>query len=225
MRKVNMKDNVHLGEVKDVESEGPNFSRSEKELRHAFDELNHLGATVAIFGSARIREGDAHYQLAYDTGKVFAESGYHVLTGGGPGAMEAANKAAFEVEGVESVGVGIELPHEQNMNKFCTIPIEMYYFFNRKVVYVRHSRAFVCLPGGVGTLDEMFEVLTLVQTEKIKRFPVVLVGKDYWQGLIQWMQDRPIAEGKMLTLEEEGIFLVDTPEEALQAVEDFWKIS
>lgn len=227
-RKRNTKDEILL-ETKTREllesSEGPHLDKIESELMEAFRALVDVEPGVSIFGSARVGEDSADYQLAYECGKTFAKAGWNVMTGGGPGGMAAANKGAMEVGGVESIGLNIELPFEQSPNPYCTIPLHFYYFFTRKVMYVRHSKAFICVPGGIGTMDELFEVITLSQTTKIKPIPVVLVGKEYWGGLYRWLQEKPVAEGKMKPLQEEGLFLVDTPEEALALVDDFVKNS
>jgi uncharacterized protein (TIGR00730 family) len=201
----------------DREIEGPHLQRIEAELHRSFLALAHLGISVSIFGSARTPETHPDYALARHTARMFGEHGFNVITGGGPGLMEAANRGAHEA-GVESVGLSIELPFEQAANAYCTIPLQFYYFFIRKVMYVRYSSAFICLPGGVGTLDEFFEVATLAQTRKINHFPAILIGREYWQGLVDWLQAHPVASGKMDPLDSENIFLVDSAEEALGLV-------
>ena len=149
-----------------------------------------------VFGSARTTPDDPTYALAEEVGRELAEAGFAVITGGGPGAMEAANKGASEAGGV-SVGLGIELPFESGLNQWVDIGINFRYFFARKTMFVKYSQGFVVLPGGLGTLDELFEALTLVQTQKVTQFPLVLLGVDYWQGLIDWLRDTALDDGKI----------------------------
>lgn len=188
------------------------------EFVDGFESLADIGKkAVTVFGSARVQPGSEFYQLGEEVGKAFAEAGYTVITGGGPGLMEAASKGAHENGGL-SVGLGIELPHEQGMNQYIDLGIEFRYFFVRKTMFVKYAQAFVVLPGGFGTLDELFEAITLVQTHKIKQFPIVLVGKDYWSGLLGWIRDGLVAQG-MVDLEETGIIqVVDTAAEAQRIV-------
>src|SRR6202451_1993933 len=160
--------------------------RIQAEFVEGFGLLAELGPAVSVFGSARARPGDREYEQAEGIGTGLAEAGYAVITGGGPGVMEAANKGATSAGGV-SVGLGIELPMEQGLNEYVEIGLEFRYFFVRKTVFVKYSQAFVVLPGGFGTLDELFEAVTLVQTGKITRFPIVLVGSAYWSGLQTWI--------------------------------------
>jgi uncharacterized protein (TIGR00730 family) len=157
---------------------------------------------VSIFGSARIKEGTAEYEAARKVGKHFAELGWAVITGGGPGVMEAANRGAQDV-GAFSVGLNIELPHEQALNPYVDLGIEFHYFFTRKLMFVRYSDAFVVFPGGFGTFDELFEALTLIQTGKAIDHPVILEGPEFWSGLIEWIEGHSLAEG-MLTREDLG---------------------
>ncbi|WP_022670770.1 TIGR00730 family Rossman fold protein [Hippea alviniae] len=157
------------------------------EFTEAFDELYDLGPAVAIFGSARAKEGDFYYEKAYELGKAFVKSGYAIITGGGPGIMEAANKGAFESGGV-SVGLNIELPHEQHLNPYVNVPLNFKYFFARKVSFVKYAVGFVVMPGGYGTLDELFESLVLIQTKKIGQFPVVLFGREFWLEVIDFLK-------------------------------------
>ncbi len=153
----------------------------------AFEELDDLGMAVAIFGSARISSDDFYYEKAYEIASKLAEEGYAIITGGGPGIMEAANKAAKD-KGVLSIGLNIELPHEQEINKYVTLPLNFKYFFTRKVTFMKYAVAFVVMPGGYGTLDELFESLVLIQTNKIGPFPVVLYGKEFWDKVVEFCE-------------------------------------
>src|SRR3954465_9010403 len=170
--------------------------RIQAEFVEGFGALAELGPAISVFGSARTARDDAEYALAERLGAALVQAGFAVITGGGPGAMEAANKGACEAGGV-SVGLGIELPFEQGINAWVELGINFRYFFVRKTMFVKYSQGFVVLPGGFGTLDELFEALTLVQTKKVTRFPVVLMGTWYWQGLIDWLRDTMAAEGKI----------------------------
>ncbi len=170
--------------------------RIQAEFVEGFGALAELGPAIAVFGSARTPPDHPTYALAQRLGGALADAGFAVITGGGPGAMEAANKGASEAGGV-SVGLGIELPWESGLNEWADVGINFRYFFARKTMFVKYSQGFVVLPGGFGTLDELFEALTLVQTKKVTRFPIVLVGSDYWAGLLAWMQDVCLADGKI----------------------------
>ncbi len=186
------------------------------ELVQGFEELADVGKAVTIFGSARFKADHPHYQKAEKLARELAAAGYAVLTGGGPGIMEAGNKGAYQAGG-RSIGLNIDLPHEQDPNPYQTDLIKFRYFFTRKVMLVKYSTAFVIFPGGFGTLDETFEALTLIQTKKIKPFPVYLVGVDYWQGLIAWLKDTPEALGT-ISPDDLNLFKVlddvsDLPEE------------
>lgn len=188
------------------------------EFVDGFESLADIGKkAVTVFGSARCKPGSEYYQLGEEVGQAFARAGYAVITGGGPGLMEAVSKGAHENGGL-SVGLGIELPHEQGMNPYVDLGIEFRYFFVRKTMFVKYAQAFVVLPGGFGTLDELFEAITLVQTHKIKQFPIVLVGKDYWSGLLEWIQDCLAAQGMADQSETEIIQVVDTASEAQRIV-------
>ena len=166
------------------------------ELEHGFAALSGVRRGVAVFGSARTPRDSPRYAFARDLGRALASAGFCVITGGGPGAMEAANRGARDGGGM-SVGLTIDLPFEQGRNEWIDLAIDFHYFFARKVMFVRYSGAFVVLPGGYGTLDELFEALTLIQTGKIRFFPVVLVGSGYWGGLIDWIRERMLAEGNI----------------------------
>jgi uncharacterized protein (TIGR00730 family) len=189
------------------------------EFVEGFETLSKIPPGVAIFGSARAVPGSDAYTKAEDIAALLARNGYSVITGGGPGVMEAANKGATEA-GASSVGLNIELPLEQKPNIYANKLLNFRYFFVRKVMFVKYSIAFVILPGGFGTLDELFEAITLIQTRKIKPFPVILVGKAYWKGLLDWVGDTLLKE-KMIAVEDlEIIRTVDTPEEVLHWVQD-----
>jgi uncharacterized protein (TIGR00730 family) len=191
--------------------------RIQAEFVEGFGALAELGRAVSVFGSARVSRDSEHYALGQEIGRRLAESGYAVITGGGPGVMEAANKGACEAGGV-SVGLGIELPFEQGMNEWVDIGVNFRYFFARKTMFVKYAQGFIVLPGGFGTLDEVFEALTLVQTRKVTSFPVVLVGSAYWGGLVEWLRSRTLAEGKIAEADL-GLFAVtDDPAEAVRLV-------
>jgi uncharacterized protein (TIGR00730 family) len=164
------------------------------ELRHGFDALRDVRRAVAVFGSARTPVDHPRYGAAREIGRALGRAGFTIITGGGPGAMEAANAGAKDA-GARSVGLNIDLPFEQHLNPHLDLAIDFHYFFARKVMFVRYSSAFVVLPGGFGTMDELFEALTLIQTQKIRYFPVVLVDTAYWSGLVEWIHDRMIGEG------------------------------
>ena len=174
---------------------------------------------VSIFGSARVREGHPAYEQAREVGRRFAEAGFAVVTGGGPGVMEAANRGAREGDGL-SVGFNIELPHEQHENPYLDIELTFRHFYARKTMFVKAAEGFVIFPGGFGTLDELFESLTLIQTGKVLHFPVVLVDGDYWQGLLGWLRDRLLAEGMISPDDVELLHVTDSTEEAVARVVD-----
>jgi uncharacterized protein (TIGR00730 family) len=187
------------------------------EFVEGFDTLADLPPAVSVFGSARSKPESPECQLAEDLGRAFARAGYAVITGGGPGVMEAANKGATEAGGL-SVGLGIELPFEQGINDWVDIGIDFRYFFARKTMFVKYAQAFVVLPGGFGTLDELFEALTLVQTGKVTRFPVVLMGTAYWAGLLDWMRTTMQAGGKIGSTDLDLIRLTDDVDEAVRHI-------
>lgn len=188
------------------------------EFIRGFRALHHLSPAVTVFGSARFKEGSHFYKLGREIGAGLAKQGYTVITGGGPGLMEAANRGAFE-NGGESVGANIVLPAEQKANPYLTRSILFRYFFARKVILVKYSFAYVVLPGGFGTLDEVMEALTLIQTKKLFFFPVVLVGRDYWEGFITWIKDTLAAQGAIDPSDLEFLFTADSPEEVLAITE------
>jgi uncharacterized protein (TIGR00730 family) len=188
------------------------IDRIEQELRMGFEALARVGAAASFFGSARTLRGDPEYALARKTARLLGDAGMAIITGGGPGAMEAANRGARDA-GALSIGLNIELPFEQSMNGWVDIGLEFHYFFTRKVMFVRYASGFVVFPGGFGTLDELFESLTLIQTRKVRDFPVVLIGRDYWRGLMDWIRERPLREQKILPQDVERYTLTDDPEE------------
>jgi len=187
------------------------------EFVEGFETLNKVAPAVCIFGSSRARRRSKYYRLAERTARALAKAGYTVITGGGPGIMEAANKAAKEAGG-ESVGLNIELPHEQEANPYITSLLTFRYFFVRKMMFVKYSQAFVIFPGGFGTMDEFFESLTLVQTHKIDPFPVVLMGSDYWHPLTHWLQRYMLKEGCISGADLQLYHIVDHPDEAVQYI-------
>jgi hypothetical protein len=187
------------------------------EFVEGFEALAEVGPAVAVFGSARVGENDLAYAMAQRIGRELAEAGFAVITGGGPGVMEAANRGAHEAGGL-SIGCNIELPHEQHINPYVDVSIEFHYFFARKTMFVKYSDAFVILPGGFGTLDELFESLTLIQTGKIKHFPVVLIGHAYWDGLLAWMRDVQLPAGAIAQSDLDLLRVTDDPEEAVAMI-------
>ncbi|NUR82856.1 MAG: TIGR00730 family Rossman fold protein [Nonomuraea sp.] len=193
--------------------------RIQAEFVEGFGALAELPPAVTVFGSARTPSDSPEYALGVELGAKLAEAGYAVITGGGPGVMEAANKGATEAEGI-SVGLGIELPFEQRMNDYVDLGIEFRYFFVRKTMFVKYSSGFIALPGGFGTLDELFEALTLVQTKKVTSFPVVLLGSDYWGGLIEWIKQSLLGGGKISPHDLDLIHLTDDVDEAVRIVLD-----
>ncbi|VEG27224.1 LOG family protein [Actinomyces howellii] len=191
--------------------------RIQSEFVEGFGALAELGPAISVFGSARTPASDPAYALAEQVGAGLARSGYAVMTGGGPGMMEAANKGAHEAGGV-SVGLGIELPHEQGMNEYVDLGVNFRYFFARKTMFLKYSDGFVVMPGGLGTLDELFEALTLVQTQKVSSFPIVLVGTRFWEGLVSWIRSTLVDSGVISNGDPGLVHLVDTAEEAVSYV-------
>ena len=175
-----------------------------------FEELADIGQAVTIFGSARVTPADEVYHATVDTARLLGEAGYAILTGGGPGVMEAGNQGG-KLAGVDSVGLNIELPFEQHVNPYTTRTLEFRYFFVRKTLLVKYASAFVFFPGGFGTLDELFEAVTLVQTGKVSNFPIILYGSTYWSGLIAWLRDQPVQQRMLTEAEVSLLHIVDTP--------------
>jgi uncharacterized protein (TIGR00730 family) len=217
---------VHEGSTTDqrlLDSRGPSdwvhtdpwrVMRIQAEFVEGFGALAELGPAIAVFGSARTPADHPFYAVAEKAGRKLVEAGFAVITGGGPGAMEAANKGACEAGGA-SVGLGIELPFESGLNQWVDKGINFRYFFARKTMFVKYSQGFVVLPGGLGTLDELFEALTLVQTQKVTSFPIVLIGTSYWQGLLGWLRETALAEGKINEADLEMMVLTDDVDEAV----------
>ncbi|MCZ7416707.1 MULTISPECIES: TIGR00730 family Rossman fold protein [unclassified Streptomyces] len=191
--------------------------RIQSEFVEGFGALAEIGPGISVFGSARTHEGSPEYAAGHAIGRALAQAGYAVITGGGPGAMEAANRGASEAGGT-SVGLGIELPFEQGLNPYVDLGVNFRYFFVRKTCFVKYSQGFVVLPGGMGTLDELFEALTLVQTRKVTRFPIVLYGSAYWEGLLGWLRERVVGEGKVSAGDLDLIHLTDDVEEVVTLV-------
>jgi uncharacterized protein (TIGR00730 family) len=189
------------------------------ELEEGFAALSGVRRGVAVFGSARTPEDSPRYALARDLGRALGAAGFCVITGGGPGAMEAANRGARDA-GAASIGLTIDLPFEQGRNRYVDVAIDFHYFFARKVMFVRYSGAFVVLPGGYGTLDELFEALTLIQTGKIRFFPVVLVGSGYWAGLVDWIRERMLAERNISPEDIDLLHLTDDIDEVVAICRD-----
>jgi uncharacterized protein (TIGR00730 family) len=194
------------------------------EFVEAYDRMAKIGPCVSIFGSARTKEENPYYQQAVEMAEKLASKGYGIISGGGPGIMEAANKGAQNGK-TASVGLNIDLPFEQNHNPYIDQEhnLEFNYFFVRKVIFVKYSQAFVIMPGGFGTLDEAFEALTLIQTKKIKRRPVVFVGKEYWTGLMQWIEKTMLNGERNISPEDLNLYkIVDSTDEAVEYIEDFF---
>jgi uncharacterized protein (TIGR00730 family) len=192
--------------------------RIQAEFVEGFGQLAELPPAVTVFGSARTPRDSPEYETGRALGRALAEAGYAVITGGGPGVMEAANMGASGVDGAVSVGLGIELPFEQSMNDYVDLGIEFRYFFVRKTMFVKYSCGFITLPGGFGTLDELFEALTLVQTHKVTSFPVVLMGSEFWGGLLDWIKSSLLGTGKIAPQDLDLITVTDDPYEAVRII-------
>jgi uncharacterized protein (TIGR00730 family) len=190
------------------------------EFVDSFETLSHLGPAVTVFGSARTKSTDPYYKAAVEISRGLAKHHLAVITGGGPGIMEAANKGAAEAKG-KSVGLNIELPFEQKGNRYANVPVNFHYFFSRKVCFVKYSMGFVFMPGGFGTLDEFFEVITLVQTERISRFPLICYGSDYWSGLLKWAKISLGKNGYISPGDLDLVTVTDDPEEVIKLVLDY----
>ena len=188
--------------------------RIQSEFVEGFGALAHLGPAICVFGSARTPADHPSYAQGEEVGRKLVDAGFAVVTGGGPGAMEAANKGACEADGL-SVGLGIELPFESGLNDWVDVGINFRYFFVRKTMFVKYTQGFIVLPGGVGTLDELFEAMTLVQTQKITRFPIVLLGTDYWGGLLGWLRGTVLAEGRISESDLDALLVTDDVDEAI----------
>lgn len=188
------------------------------EFVEAFDTLAEMGPAVTIFGSARVRAGHPQYEAAVEVARLLGEAGYAIITGGGPGIMEAGNRGAKKA-GALSIGLNIELPFEQGSNRFVEIPIDFHYFFVRKTVFVKYAQAFVIFPGGFGTMDELFEALTLIQTGKVQNFPIILYGSEYWQGLVNWLRHTMLTGEKIGRQDIDLLQITDSAQEVLEIVQ------
>ena len=203
--------------VLSIRSDAERIARVREELEAGFHALGHLGPAVSVFGSARTPVGHPDYEVARRTAQLLGEAGYAIITGGGPGIMEAANRGAQE-GGARSVGLNIELPFEQRGNAYADLQLEFHYFFTRKLMFVRYAVGFVVFPGGFGTLDELFEALTLIQTGKVMHFPVLLVGSEWWNGMLGWLRDRLLQTGKIARGDLDLVKTTDDPHEVVEVI-------
>lgn len=194
------------------------------EFVDGYESMLKVGPCISIFGSARVKPGSKYYELAVKAATAISENGFGIITGGGPGIMEAANKGAFNNDG-KSVGLGIDLPKEQGVNRYVSpnYVINFKYFFVRKVMFVKYAQGFIVMPGGFGTLDELFETITLIQTEKIMKIPIVLIGTDYWQGLIDWIKDKLIQNAYINKKDLDIFYLTDDVNDAVKYICDFYE--
>jgi uncharacterized protein (TIGR00730 family) len=208
---------AEVAEVLSTLDDQTRVQRIREELEYGFNALAHVGAGVSVFGSARTPRGAPEYELARELARKLGEAGFAVITGGGPGIMEAANLGAHEA-GALSVGLRIDLPFEQGETEWMDLPLDFHYFFTRKVMFVRYASAFVVFPGGFGTLDELFEALTLIQTGKVRDFPVVLVLRDYWNGLVDWMRERMLGSGNISPEDMDLFTVTDDLDQVLEIV-------
>ena len=190
------------------------------EFVDAIETLSKIRNAVSIFGSARVKPEDAYYKKTEELARLLVQGGFAVITGGGPGIMEAANKGATEAGG-QSVGMNIRLPFEQKPNPYANLQIDYKYFFIRKVMFVKYALAYIILPGGYGTMDELFEALTLIQTKRIRSFPLILMGSEYWQGLLNWLKEKMLAEGKILSADLELIQIFDEPQDVYKHIKKY----
>ncbi len=193
------------------------------EFVEGFEEMAKVTPAVSIFGAAREKPGEKYYKIASEIGAKLVRKGFSVITGGGPGMMEAGNKGAFE-SGGKSIGLNIELPHEQKPNPYLTKTMNFRYFFARKVMFVKYATAFIIMPGGFGTIDELFESITLIQTKKINEFPVILVGTEYWQGLLDWLKKEMLGRGYIDASDLDLFLTADTADEAVAHVVKYCKV-
>jgi uncharacterized protein (TIGR00730 family) len=201
-----------------LHSDQERLERMRSEMAEGFAALSGIARGVSVFGSARTLPEEPGYAQARELARTLGQAGFAIITGGGPGIMQAANQGARDA-GATSVGLNIQLPYEQHFNPYVDISLRFHYFFTRKVMFVRYSCAFVVLPGGFGTMDELFEALTLIQTGKVLHFPVVLMGNHYWNGLLDWLRESMLAEGKIAQPDLELLQIADSPERAVEIVE------
>lgn len=211
----------HDGKITFIKEDPWRIFRIMAEFVDSFETLSQVGPAVTIFGSARTPKTDPYYQKAIDLARELARNRLAVVTGGGPGIMEAANKGAYLAKG-KSIGLNIELPHEQRGNRYSNIPIHFHYFFSRKVCFVKYSLAFVFMPGGFGTLDELFEVLTLVQTRRIPEFPLICLGRSHWSGLFKWLKSTVADNSRFIDADDlKLVTITDDPREAVEIILDY----
>jgi uncharacterized protein (TIGR00730 family) len=214
--------------IEDLPSHGggrPSFTDSDPwrvlrimgEFTEGFDSLASIGPAVTIFGSARVKAGDSQYDSAVEVSHLLGEAGFTVITGGGPGIMEASNRGAQQA-GAPSIGLNIELPFEQGVNAYVDLPVEFHYFFVRKTMFVKYAQGFVIFPGGFGTMDELFESLTLIQTGKVQNFPILLFNSNYWKGLVDWLKDTMLSEGKIGEADLDLLMVTDSAEEVRDVI-------
>jgi uncharacterized protein (TIGR00730 family) len=208
---------AEISSVLSLVTDETRVERMRNEIARGFEMLHGVQRGVSVFGSARTPPGTREYELAREVGRKLGDAGFTVITGGGPGAMEAANRGARDA-GARSVGLNIELPFEQDANGYVTDALEFHYFFTRKIMFVRYANAFVVLPGGFGTLDELFEALTLIQTGKVNEFPVCLVDSSYWGGLVGWLRERALADGMISPEDMDRFFVCDDLDEVVERV-------
>ena len=201
-----------------TQSDEERLARVRHELEEGFAALSGIGPAVSVFGSARLAAGDPRYEQARAVGRALGEAGFSVITGGGPGLMEAANRGAREA-GATSVGVNIELPFEQRMNPYVDVPLRFHYFFTRKLMFVRYACGFVVCPGGYGTLDELFEALTLMQTDRAVDFALALMDSSYWEGMLDWLRGRVLADGLISPEDFDLISVCDEPEDVVRIIQ------
>ncbi|MFH1552917.1 MAG: TIGR00730 family Rossman fold protein [Candidatus Omnitrophota bacterium] len=192
------------------------------EFVDGFETLRDVGKAVSIFGSARLKKDHEYYALAEKTAELFVQDGYAVITGAGEGVMEAANKGAKKARG-QSIGLNITIPLEQRVNKYVTLPLEFRYFFVRKLMFAKYSKAFVAFPGGFGTMDEFFEILALIQTKRIDPFPVILVGSAYWEGMLHWIRSTCLGANTLDKKDMDIFKVIDDPDEIIEYVNQFYK--
>jgi uncharacterized protein (TIGR00730 family) len=209
---------AELRSIVSTQSDAARLDRIQSEIAAGFRALARVGAAVSIFGSARTPPEHPEYQLAREVSRKLGEAGFAIITGGGPGIMEAANHGARD-SGALSIGLNIDLPFEVGLNTYVDLPLQFHYFFARKVMFVRYASSFVVFPGGFGTLDELFEALTLIQTGKIRDFPVVLMVSSYWRGLEDWLRERVAAEGKISPGDLDLFEVTDSPDRVLELVQ------
>ncbi len=192
------------------------------EFVDGFEVLSQVGKAVSIFGSSRSKPDNKYYKLAEETAYLLAKEGFAIITGGGPGIMEAGNKGARRAKG-KSIGLNIQIPMEQKSNEYIDDLLDFRYFFVRKVMFVKYAKAFVIMPGGYGTLDEFYEAINLIQTERIQKFPVVLFGKEYWTGMVEWLRSKVLENGNISSGDLNLFHYADTPKEAVKIIKDFYK--